>query len=465
VVDAGLVWPTSAEYIAAVQDPANRFDGGILRFDSSGGVPDTAAGRSATVFFASSPAMRVVVRCYNRAPGTCEPRYQALAQRLAAGRMAGLADARWQAAGVKVRDQWWPVVLMEQVDGVSLGTYVEEHLADSAALLRLAGRWLGLLRGLAAAEVGHGDLQSDNVLVTPDEALTLVDFDSLWLPEVAHLPPDEAGHRDFQHPTLAGRPGWGRHVDTFAALTVYVSLRALAAEPRLWDDFHESDNLILTADDLARPAGSAVWHRLGVSPDVEVRPLVHRLAWLCAVQEPVEAHVHEVLRWPPPGTTFAGPVPHPPASSEKPWWEDAGGAAGTGSGGPAGAAGPGGADWWGAARPGAVLVPAPRGFPAPAAWVPAPAGGPGTIGGAGPTGGALLPYEQRSTEVERHWGAERGATGAELVAAGTPPDPSGQPVSAGEADAPPTSPGPVFIGLSLVPLLVAAVLFAVLLLR
>jgi hypothetical protein len=64
---------------------------------------------------------------------------------------------------------------------------------------RLSQMWLKLSVMLREAEVGHGDLQHGNVLLVPvpgtdNLALKLIDYDGMYVPELAGHPPGEIGH-------------------------------------------------------------------------------------------------------------------------------------------------------------------------------------------------------------------------------------------------------------------------------
>ena len=51
------------------------------------------------------------------------------------------------------------------------------------------------------AEFAHGDLQHGNVLVDQEGQLRLVDFDSVWIPQLQGQPaPTESGHPNYQPP-------------------------------------------------------------------------------------------------------------------------------------------------------------------------------------------------------------------------------------------------------------------------
>jgi len=78
--------------------------------------------------------------------------------------------------------------------------------------------------------------------------IRLVDYDGMFVPGLRGNAPDERGNDQFQHPTRS-KQDHDEGVDRFAALVIYLSLRALAVDPHLWEEFHTGENLILSRDD------------------------------------------------------------------------------------------------------------------------------------------------------------------------------------------------------------------------
>jgi hypothetical protein len=260
----------------------------------------------------------------------------------------------WIDAAIQVNGAAWPVLQMPWIDGRTLNEYVDFLVTGSnaAALGTLAQRWRELIALLQGAEFAHGDLQHGNVLVDTGGSLRLVDFDGIWIPQLAGLsPPTEYGHPNYQHP---GRHPWGRWLDTFSALVIYTSLVALGKDPGLWLALYNSKNLLFSKGDFYPPHQTEVWKQLAGLRDPEVDELARRLkqccdpAWtpsmslegLLARAAPAPAPSAPVQRWweltpnavtlpaPPPlsaplGTAGTGPLPQlnrttPPAGST--WW-------------------------------------------------------------------------------------------------------------------------------------------------
>jgi hypothetical protein len=252
-----------------------------------------------------------------------ERRYAALHSYLAERPAAPLAAVEWQSNGVSVDGRQWPIVKMEHVDGTSMRQYVSRYLHASADLQVLSDRWHQLAADLRRHEIAHGDLQQDNVRIVDERSLRLrlIDLDEVWAPPLASMPPRECGHRHFQHPERLRTGHWDAAVDTFSALVIYVSLRALAADPSLWEKYHNDENLILADLDFENSGRTPIWSQLAASRDLEVRRLAVILEQFCKQTVWIESDLDTILRTGmlPGGTVYVvSGVPLQRAT----WWAD-----------------------------------------------------------------------------------------------------------------------------------------------
>ena len=279
-------YPAAGDYYKAVQSPANAFTVKSLQeatfaWDSLG--PSLARGSSAVVFQATVDGSAKAVRCYVRDDASSRERYAALGAYLASHDLSPyVSDATWLEAAIQLRGQTWPVILMDWIDGRTLNEYVDFLVAqpDLNALATLAERWRKLVRILQQADFAHGDLQHGDVMVDQKGQLRLVDYDGIWIPQLADLgPPNESGHPNYEHP---GGRAWGRWMDTFPALVIYLSLVALAKDPALWLALYNGQNLLFSKSDFVFPFGTEPWRQLSALHDPAVDELVRLLQECCA---------------------------------------------------------------------------------------------------------------------------------------------------------------------------------------
>ncbi|WP_367127952.1 hypothetical protein [Saccharothrix sp. HUAS TT1] len=275
-------FPSGGAYVEALQDTALCFRGTDLagaevRVDALG-RPRAISGNFASVFSVTGvDGARYAVKCFTRAAPEQAARYRAIGEHL-----AGLDDDwtvgfEYVGQGVLVQGAWYPVLRMEWVEAVNLTRWIGQHVHDPAAISGVAERFADLVADLAAAGVGHGDLQHGNLLVTADGSLKLVDYDGVYVPALAGLPAAETGHRNYQSPDRTAAD-FGPEVDRFSAWVVYLSLVALATDPPLWSQLRDEDaeHLLLAESDFADPAGSFRLAVLTGHPDARLRGLAER---------------------------------------------------------------------------------------------------------------------------------------------------------------------------------------------
>jgi hypothetical protein len=306
-------FPVAGDYYKAVQVPGRAFTVPKLQtaqfvWDSLG--PTLARGSSAVVFQAAVEGSPQAVRCYIRNDASSRDRYSALSTYLASHDLSPhVSGTIWLEGAIRVNNATWPVLQMGWIDGRTLNEYVDFLVADSnvAALATLAARWRDMVALLQNASFGHGDLQHGNVLVDQEGQLRLVDFDGVWIPQLAgQSPPTEYGHPNYQRPGLRE---WDRWLDTFSALVIYLSLVALSKDPGLWLALYNSKNLLFSRADFFAPYDTEVWKQLAALRDPQVDELARRLTECCAADWVAAASLEATLDQ------------RAPAPAPAPWWK------------------------------------------------------------------------------------------------------------------------------------------------
>ncbi len=255
-------------------------------------------------------------------------RYRALQTHLATARIPSVVPAQWIDDGVRVHENWWPVVVMPWVSGRPLHDTIEDRVGEPGRLTSLADRWFDLVESLQAKEFAHGDLQHGNVLLTDDDDFRLVDLDGIWVPGMSVGAPGEFGHPNYQH-AQRGPAHWGPNVDTFSALVIGVSMAALGTDPSL-DRFMTGENLLFARSDFENVDAAPIWPSLASSTDAEVADLAARLRGFAADSEPPNISLRDALSGgativrpagasPPPGASAGLPAATQVASSN--WWD------------------------------------------------------------------------------------------------------------------------------------------------
>ncbi len=282
-------WPTQSDYKDSLQNPDTAFRDPDLRLSqaerSPMGVPRARSGAFASVYKMTGPKGVVALKLFNFPNEDRARRYKAvsdyLEKELGPKKPPCVVKFQYHTEGMRVGKAWYPTLTMAWVKGVSLGEWVrqtvEKKVPDLAAVRKMADSWAALVQQLQNTKITHGDLQHDNVMVVGDVPL-LVDYDGMCVPALdpidltKKLEQLEFGKPAYQHPARCAEKLHG-NLDHFSAWVVFVALRAIAADSRLYVEYvlkTENENLLFTVPDMQTPAGSKLWSDLMKSKDPEV---------------------------------------------------------------------------------------------------------------------------------------------------------------------------------------------------
>ena len=167
----------------------------------------------------------------------------------------------------------FPILLMDWVEGKTLDNYLRENLDDKFALEMLAYRFSQLAQWLIHQPYAHGDLKPDNILVREDGTLVLVDYDGMYVPAMKGQKARELGSPDFRHP-LRTEKDFDEHIDDFSLLSILFSLKAIANNPQLLNEYGATDRLLLSRADYLAIHNSSILKTIIPSKDKELNVII-----------------------------------------------------------------------------------------------------------------------------------------------------------------------------------------------
>lgn len=210
----------------------------------------------------------VALKCFTRNSSNLNERYLKISNYLSskATGINFLAHFRYYEEGIRTRKSqnfFFPLLNMEWIDGVTLNRFIQDNLNDPKILRKISDELLSEIQKLQDAGISHGDLAGDNIIVTSDGKVKLVDYDGMFIPDFKGQKSSEMGHADFQHPKRTA-DSFTSKLDNFSALILHLSLLALAARPDLWDKYNgnDPDCLILRKKDYLNLAISPVFKEI-----------------------------------------------------------------------------------------------------------------------------------------------------------------------------------------------------------
>lgn len=180
---------------------------------------------------------------------------------------------------------WVDIFVDDWIDGVTLSQAIRTAVAagDKTQLALLTAKFDDLAREMLARDWAHGDLKPDNIIVTPDGRLQMIDFDAVYLPSLRHCRSRELGTAAWQHPSRE-YADYDRHLDDYPIAMISTLLHALAVEPEILNRFADADGLPLESGRIAAGHCEALDYieRMFARHDMAVQYRVARLLRLRA---------------------------------------------------------------------------------------------------------------------------------------------------------------------------------------
>ena len=252
-------WPGIGLYEQALDDCSWAFKSLDLRQLQVLRTPRSnirSSGRFACVAKALIFGEHWAVRLLTREQPNLSERYR-LVEMLKKDLPINFLDVRYFEDEVRVDSSghYFPVVLVRWSEGIPLGEYllglcVKESVDEIHALRE---SFANLQSNLRARDLAHGDLSADNILVlgTPMKPqLVLVDYDSLWSPQIKELKCAVSNLGPMQHPGR-GNP-IGPNADQMAFRIFDAVLAFLELAPRHGSGHFAFENrFLVTAEELA----------------------------------------------------------------------------------------------------------------------------------------------------------------------------------------------------------------------
>jgi WD40 repeat protein len=291
-----MSWPTSQDYNEAIQNAATSFSDPSLKSGevvvNAIGLPVPRSGNFADVYqFKGGDRKMWALKCFTRKVAGLQERYAKIDEHIAKANFPFTVGFKYFAQGIRVHNEWFPLLKMEWVEGFTLNEFVRNNAGKAQYLHGLMQMWAKLTARLRDSNFAHADLQHGNVLLVPGDSpnklgLRLIDYDGMWVPALADTHSGEIGHPNFQHPLRLKDRLYNADVDRFPHLVIASALRAtLIGGRELWDRFDNGDNLLFKENDLRDLANSTVVKALWDLKDDVLCTLIGKLA--LAAKEPL----------------------------------------------------------------------------------------------------------------------------------------------------------------------------------
>src|SRR6266700_3657093 len=267
-----MSYPQITDYHEAIQHPAQAFIDPDLKqgavAENNLGLPLVMSGGFALTYAVTTPRRKCAVRCFHREIPAIQQKYDAIAKKLRSLTNGCFVYFDFQQSGINVRQQTFPIVRMDWVEGDTLGIWLDKNFNNPPALEKARTDFVAIARFLERKGIAHGDIQNGNVMVANGD-IKLIDYDGMFVPGMRPGNGSETGHKHFQHP---GRrvSNFGPGMDRFSFIALDLSLKALVEDKSLYPKFREGgETIIFKANDFADPQHSEIFQRLLAMPKLK----------------------------------------------------------------------------------------------------------------------------------------------------------------------------------------------------
>lgn len=265
--------PSCTDYITAIETPqllkAEKLRGGNVTYKN--GKTIRYAGGFCVVFpFIQKDGTKVAVRCWTAHVPDAEKRSNFIAKRITESKLPYFVGFEYIQLGLATSLGVYPVILMDWVDAKPLKEYLKLHINDSNCLASLASEFKTMVSDLHKVDFSHGDLQHGNIMVSEDGHISLVDYDSMYVPGLDGVTDEIKGLEGYQHPARIKLKHLSPKTDYFSELIIYTSILALSKYPKLWEELEieDTETLVFSQYDINVPYKSNVFRKLKSDPDL-----------------------------------------------------------------------------------------------------------------------------------------------------------------------------------------------------
>ena len=255
-------------FLDAMQNPSGRFRslGKVIPDMDCQGLPDFCTGSNAVIFSVFVHDRKFAMKCFTKTDPVREKRRAAIADYLNALPSPYLNPFRYLPGEIYLFDEhgqgsFHPIALTEWAEGISLRNWLAEKCRskDREALSKITERFIELALWLLDQEWAHGDLKPDNLIVTPEGDLRLIDYDCAFIPALKGLLSPELGTPGFQHPRR-GKTFYNTHLDDYSIALIATALYALIEYPEWYREQEEDERLLFDPEKAIKGCCQALHH-------------------------------------------------------------------------------------------------------------------------------------------------------------------------------------------------------------
>ena len=260
-----MQYPLISEYVKAIQEAGDNLEelAHLTPVLDDHGEPYRSSGAFAVVFKMQdkSSGKYYALKCFTEEQEGRADAYRQIADELDMVDSPYITSVKYMEKELFVDSQCeedeFPVLLMDWVEGETMEAYIAANYHNQSAMSMLCYRFGKMAAWLRSQSFAHGDVKPDNIIISPDGSLTLVDYDGMFVSSMKGCKSPTVGTKDFCHP-LRTMDDFDETIDDFSLASIALSLKAISMNSTLLDTYGASDRLLFSENDYRNPSNSKV---------------------------------------------------------------------------------------------------------------------------------------------------------------------------------------------------------------
>lgn len=234
-----MQYPLISEYIEAILSSEDNLDklSNLRPILDEYDNPIMSSGNFAVVFKMSDGEKNYAIKCFLKEQKGRKEAYNQICDYMSGIHKKHFVSTSYYEKELFVdtnqtEENEFPVLLMDWVDGLGLSEYISHNYDNREKMANLYNNIQDMIEWLLTSHLAHGDLKPDNIIVTADGNIVLIDYDGMFVPSMQGQYSRDLGTPQFQYKcrTISD---FNEYIDDYAGiyLTLIIKLISIDHKP------------------------------------------------------------------------------------------------------------------------------------------------------------------------------------------------------------------------------------------
>lgn len=248
-----MQYPLISEYIEAILSSEDNFDklSNLRPILDEYGNPIMTSGNFAVVFKMTDGEKIYAIKCFLKEQKGRKEAYNQICDHMSNIHTKHFVSTSYYENELFVdttqtEENEFPVLLMDWVDGLGLSEYISRNYDNCEKMANLYNNIQDMIEWLLPSHLAHGDLKPDNIIVTADGNIVLIDYDGMFVPSMQGQYAREHGTPQFQY---QGRTisDFNEYIDDYAGIYLALIIKLISLDHKPLEFFLSMNKEALVA--------------------------------------------------------------------------------------------------------------------------------------------------------------------------------------------------------------------------